>query len=73
MLSWIIGAVGAMLVAGAAYRRQSLSLTGMIAAFVMGTVYFGAGNAFWFGILLIFSSPPACSRSFTMRTRRSLS
>jgi uncharacterized protein (TIGR00297 family) len=26
----------------------------MIAAFVMGTIYFGAGNAFWFGILLLF-------------------
>ncbi|MDF9842198.1 MULTISPECIES: DUF92 domain-containing protein [unclassified Paenibacillus] len=54
MVSWIIGAFGAMLVAGAAYRKRSLSFSGMIAAFIMGTVYFGAGNAFWFGILLIF-------------------
>lgn len=51
---WMIGALGAMLVAGAAYRKQSLSLSGMLAAVVMGTIYFGAGNAFWFGILLIF-------------------
>lgn len=53
-MQWIIGALGAMLVAGAAYRKQSLSLSGMLAAIVMGTIYFGAGNAFWFGILLIF-------------------
>ncbi len=51
---WILGACGALLVAGAAYRKRSLSFSGMIAAFVMGTVYFGAGNAFWFGILLLF-------------------
>ncbi|MNI53419.1 hypothetical protein D3C73_1082470 [compost metagenome] len=54
MMLWIIGALGAMLVAGAAYLKQSLSFSGMIAAVVMGTVYFGAGNAFWFGILLLF-------------------
>lgn len=53
-MQWIIGVLGALLVAGAAYRKQSLSLSGMLAAIVMGTVYFGAGNAFWFGILLIF-------------------
>ncbi|WP_449600571.1 DUF92 domain-containing protein [Paenibacillus sp. Marseille-Q9583] len=51
---WIIGALGALLVAGSAYRKQSLSLSGMLAAVAMGTIYFGAGNAFWFGILLIF-------------------
>lgn len=54
IIQWIVGAFGAMLVAGAAYRKQSLSLSGMLAAFLMGTIYFGAGNAFWFGILLIF-------------------
>lgn len=53
-MQWVIGALGALIVAGAAYWKQSLSLSGMIAAVVMGTIYFGAGNAFWFGILLIF-------------------
>ena len=54
MLQWLIGACGALLVAGAAYWKQSLSFSGMLAAIVMGTIYFGAGNAFWFGILLLF-------------------
>lgn len=53
-MQWIIGACGALFVAGAAYWKQSLSLSGMLAAAVMGTIYFGAGNAFWFGILLLF-------------------
>ncbi|AIQ57735.1 DUF92 domain-containing protein [Paenibacillus borealis] len=54
VLQWLIGASGALLVAGAAYWKQSLSFSGMLAAIVMGTIYFGAGNAFWFGILLLF-------------------
>jgi uncharacterized protein (TIGR00297 family) len=54
IMQLVIGALGALLVAGAAYWKQSLSLSGMLAAVVMGTIYFGAGNAFWFGILLLF-------------------
>ncbi|WP_055108717.1 DUF92 domain-containing protein [Paenibacillus ihumii] len=53
-MSWIIGAVCAIAVSAAAYWKRSLSLSGMAAAAVMGTVYFGAGNLFWFGILLLF-------------------
>ncbi|MBT2293038.1 DUF92 domain-containing protein [Paenibacillus albidus] len=53
-MQWIIGASGAILVSGAAYSKRSLSLSGMLAAIAMGTIYFGAGNAFWFGILLMF-------------------
>lgn len=54
MIDWIIGASCALIVSGAAYARRSLSLSGMLAALVMGTVYYGAGNLFWFGILLLF-------------------
>lgn len=53
-MNWIIGAVCALAVSAAAYWKRSLSLSGMAAAAVMGTVYFGAGNVFWFGILLLF-------------------
>lgn len=53
-MQWVIGACGALIVAGAAYYKQSLSFSGMLAAIIMGTIYFGAGNAFWFGILLLF-------------------
>lgn len=54
MVDWLIGAAGALLVGGAAYRKKSLTLSGFAAAFVMGTVYYGAGDLFWFGILLMF-------------------
>lgn len=53
-MQWMIGACGATLVAGAAYWKQSLSFSGLLAAVMMGTIYFGAGNLFWFGILLVF-------------------
>lgn len=53
-MNWIIGAICAIAVSAAAYWKRSLSLSGMLAAAVMGTVYFGAGNLFWFGILLLF-------------------
>ncbi|BCG58688.1 DUF92 domain-containing protein [Paenibacillus sp. URB8-2] len=53
-MQWVIGILGALFVAGAAYIKGSLSLSGTLAAVVMGAIYFGAGNAFWFGILLLF-------------------
>lgn len=53
-MEWIIGALCAAVVAGAAYAKKSLTLSGFVAAVMMGTVYYGAGNVFWFGILLLF-------------------
>ena len=53
-MMWIVGALCALLVSTAAYWKKSLSLSGAVAATIMGTVYFAAGNLFWFGILLIF-------------------
>ncbi|PQP91091.1 DUF92 domain-containing protein [Paenibacillus sp. AR247] len=53
-MMWIIGALCALVVAGAAYWKRSLTISGAICAFVMGTIYFGAGNLLWFGTLLVF-------------------
>ncbi|KOR90464.1 DUF92 domain-containing protein [Paenibacillus solani] len=53
-MDWLIGAAGAIIVAGAAYRKRSLSGSGAAAAILMGTIYYGAGNVFWFGTLLLF-------------------
>lgn len=53
-MNWLIGAAGALLAGGAAYRQKSLTLSGFAAAFIIGTIYYGAGNLFWFGLLLIF-------------------
>ncbi|WP_433943721.1 DUF92 domain-containing protein [Paenibacillus sp. SN-8-1] len=53
-MDWLIGFICSSVVAGAAYYKHSLTLSGMCAAVIMGTVYYGAGNAFWFGTLLLF-------------------
>ncbi len=54
MLDWVIGLLGSLLVAGAAYRKRSLSGSGAGAAVVVGTVLYALGNAAWFGTLLSF-------------------
>lgn len=56
MIYWVVGGLGALLVAGVAFWKQSLSLSGMLAAILMGMVYYGAvqGTWFWFGLLLVF-------------------
>lgn len=53
-MNWLIGVVGASAVAGAAYWKRSLTGSGLIAAILMGTIYYGAGSLFWFGTLLLF-------------------
>lgn len=54
ILNFVIGALGAIFISVFAYLKGSLSGTGMLAAILMGTIYYGAGNIFWFGILLLF-------------------
>lgn len=71
-MDWIIGAVCALIVAGAAYAKKSLTLSGCLAAVIMGTIYYGAGNLFWFGTLLLFSLPQRCSPNFARIASRSL-
>ncbi|OAB40052.1 hypothetical protein PMSD_02085 [Paenibacillus macquariensis subsp. defensor] len=53
-MMWIIGGLCALLVSTVAYWKKSLTLSGALAATIMGTVYFAAGSLFWFGILLLF-------------------
>lgn len=54
IMDWIIGLLSAAVVAGAAFYKKSLTLSGFAAAVLMGTVFYGAGNLFWFGTLLLF-------------------
>ncbi|MNO52513.1 hypothetical protein D3C76_429360 [compost metagenome] len=72
MAHWIIGALCALLVSAAAYWKQSLTFSGMAAAFVMGTVYYGAGDIFWFGILLLFFVTSSLFSKFRGERKREL-
>lgn len=50
----LAGLAGSMLIAGAAYWKKSLSITGLIAAVVLGTLIYAAGSLPWFGTLIAF-------------------
>ncbi|WP_152394401.1 DUF92 domain-containing protein [Paenibacillus guangzhouensis] len=54
MWSWVIGFGCSALVAYSAYKRNSLSSSGMLAAILMGTIFFAMGSPLWYGILLAF-------------------
>lgn len=53
-MEWIFGLIGSVGIAGAAYYKRSLSLSGAVAAVVMGTTMFALGSAIWFGSLIAF-------------------
>lgn len=54
MMDWLLGLCGSLIVAGLAYYKRSLTLSGAVAAVVMGTIYYGSGSLIWFGLLLTF-------------------
>lgn len=53
-MDWIIGLGASAVVAIFAYRRSSLSFSGMMAAMLMGTLYYALGSMVWYGTLLAF-------------------
>ncbi|MFB6364738.1 DUF92 domain-containing protein [Paenibacillus elgii] len=54
MQHWIIGLAGSVLIAGAAYRKRSLSGSGFATAVLLGTLMYAAGSLAWFGTLIAF-------------------
>jgi uncharacterized protein (TIGR00297 family) len=48
------GLIASGLVAGLAYRKRSLSLSGALAAVGVGTILVAFGTIVWFGLLLVF-------------------
>lgn len=53
-MEWLWGLIGSLLIAGAAYWKKSLSLAGMVAAVLLGTMMFALGSLAWFGTLIAF-------------------
>ncbi|OAS22387.1 hypothetical protein A8708_12520 [Paenibacillus oryzisoli] len=50
----VYGFIGSVLIAGAAYWKKSLSVTGGIAAILLGTTMYACGSLAWFGTLIAF-------------------
>lgn len=53
-MSWWIGLGGSVIIASLAYSRRSLSISGMIAAIVLGTWMYGISSLVWYGVLIYF-------------------
>lgn len=66
MLDWFIGALGSLLIASLAYRRRSLSASGAIGAFAIGTVLYALGSLYWFGLMIAFF----CSSTFLTKWKK---
>ncbi|WP_409347107.1 DUF92 domain-containing protein [Paenibacillus sp. MBLB4367] len=53
-MQWAIGLAGSLAIAGAAYAKRSLSISGAAAAVVTGALLYGGGSPAWFGTLIAF-------------------
>lgn len=53
-MDWIIGLMGSLLISGAAYRKKSLTFSGVVGAVVLGTTMFALGSIEWYGVLIAF-------------------
>jgi uncharacterized protein (TIGR00297 family) len=51
---FVLGFVGSVFIAGAAYLKRSLSRSGMIAAVLLGTFMYMFGDIRWYGLLIAF-------------------
>lgn len=51
---WMIGLAGSSAIAWLAYAKRSLSVSGATGAVVVGTVLYGAGNAYWYVLMIVF-------------------
>jgi uncharacterized protein (TIGR00297 family) len=52
--AWLTGLLGSLLIALLAFWKRSLSLSGAIAACILGTLMYGLGSLAWFGTLIAF-------------------
>jgi len=50
----VLGVIGSGFIGYVAYRKQSLSLSGMISAMIMGTGFVLFGEPIWFSLLIVF-------------------
>lgn len=53
-MEWLIGLTGSLVIAGIAYRKHSLSGSGLLAALLVGTFLYVFGSVAWFGTLIGF-------------------
>jgi hypothetical protein len=53
-MNYMVGNAGSSIIAWIAYRLRSLSLSGCLAAVVIGTIMYAMGGPVWYGTLSAF-------------------
>lgn len=66
---WWVGLLGSVIIAGAAYRKRSLSVSGVWSAVVLGTALYTLGSAAWFGTLIAFFGSSTLLSKFKQTTK----
>lgn len=69
LVRFLVGALGAVLIAALARRRRALSADGALAAIVAGTITVGAGG-WWWGVILIAFFVSSSALSHLRRDRQ---
>jgi len=54
MIGWIIGLIYSSVIAGAAYLKKSLTMSGALGAIILGTTMYALGSIAWYGVLIAF-------------------
>ncbi|MBL0386214.1 DUF92 domain-containing protein [Tumebacillus sp. ITR2] len=67
--AWILGLIGATVIAGLAYWKRSLSASGFAAAVIVGTVLYACGSLAWFGTLIAFFLSSSVLSKFKQRAK----
>lgn len=71
-MNFIVGLLGSLMMAGAAYRLKSLSVSGFITALVMGTLMYGLGGLVWSGTLIAFFISSSLLSKFKQRRKETI-
>lgn len=53
-MDFLIGCICSLFIVGAAYAKRSLSVSGAVAAALLGTLMYALGDIRWYGLLLAF-------------------
>jgi uncharacterized protein (TIGR00297 family) len=69
-MDWIIGFVCSTCIASLAYWKRSLSASGMLAAIVVGMLFYALGSIAWFGTLIAFFISSSLLSKWKQRVKR---
>ncbi|MDP5274504.1 DUF92 domain-containing protein [Chengkuizengella sp. 2205SS18-9] len=71
-MQWIIGFLGSFLIAGAAFWKKSLSISGALMAICLGTVMYALVSPAWYGTVIAFFVSSSLLTKWKHNTKKSI-